>query len=177
MMLRFLFIIAVLFFAETATATLTLVCPLRQFELKYTTTQYLCQKKIYLFLSRSLDLSYRLFLVFHILKNCLQKEKILTDRLNRVVQLDHASKALEKQMDNHNNGVKVLDNQRLKSIKTRLNSYAAQINESSRTLSPQVCICAFKFFPSYHNNPTSRFKLLLTYIFIFPYKRSSTNYC
>jgi len=89
MMLRFLFIIAVLFFAETATATLTL------------------------------------------------KEKILTDRLNRVVQLDHASKALEKQMDNHNNGVKVLDNQRLKSIKTRLNSYAAQINESSRTLSPQ----------------------------------------
>ena len=84
--------------------------------------------------------------VFHILKNYLQKEKILTDRLNRVVQLDHASKALEKQMDNHNNGVKVLDNQRLKSIKTRLNSYAAQINESSRTLSPQVCICAFKLF-------------------------------
>ena len=106
----------------------------------------LVQKKSYFFLSRSLDLSYRLFLVFHILKNYLQKEKILTDRLNRVVQLDHASKALEKQMDNHNNGVKVLDNQRLKSIKTRLNSYAAQINESSRTLSPQVCICAFKLF-------------------------------
>ena len=42
--------------------------------------------------------------------------------------------------------MKVLDNQRLKSIKTRLNSYAAQINESSRTLSPQVCICAFKLF-------------------------------
>jgi len=97
----------------------------------------LVQKKSYFFLSRSLDLSYRLILVFHILKNYLQKEKILTDRLNRVVQLDHASKALEKQMDNHNNGVKVLDNQRLKSIKTRLNSYAAQINESSRTLSPQ----------------------------------------
>lgn len=54
MMLRFLFIIAVLFFAETATATLTLVCPLRQFELKYTTTQYLCQKKN---LSLSLPLS------------------------------------------------------------------------------------------------------------------------
>jgi hypothetical protein len=47
--------------------------------------------------------------------------------------------ALEKQIENHKNGVKVLEDQRLKSLKTRMNSYKTQIFESSRGLSPQVC--------------------------------------
>jgi uncharacterized membrane protein (DUF106 family) len=54
--------------------------------------------------------------------------------------------ALEKQIENHKNGVKVLEDQRLKSLKTRMNSYKTQIFESSRGLSPQVCyvmLCLF----------------------------------
>jgi hypothetical protein len=60
--------------------------------------------------------------------------------------------ALEKQIENHKNGVKVLEDQRLKSLKTRMNSYKTQIFESSRGLSPQVCyvmLCLFYFILFY----------------------------
>jgi hypothetical protein len=60
--------------------------------------------------------------------------------------------ALEKQIENHKNGVKVLEDQRLKSLKTRMNSYKTQIFESSRGLSPQVCyvmLCLFYFILLY----------------------------
>merc|ERR1719281_1504154 len=40
-------------------------------------------------------------------------------------------------MENHKSGRKVLDAQRLKSLKTRMNSYQAQMLEASRTLSPE----------------------------------------
>mmetsp|Transcript_36700 Transcript_36700/g.41014 ORF Transcript_36700/g.41014 Transcript_36700/m.41014 type:complete len:114 (-) Transcript_36700:493-834(-) len=65
------------------------------------------------------------------------KEKILSDRTKRAVQLEYAYAALQKQMENHDNGVKVFDNNRLKSLKVRMNSYKAQIFEASRALSPQ----------------------------------------
>jgi hypothetical protein len=54
--------------------------------------------------------------------------------------------ALEKQIENHKNGVKVLEDQRLKSLKTRMNSYKTQIFESSRGLSPQVCYFILFYF-------------------------------
>jgi hypothetical protein len=54
--------------------------------------------------------------------------------------------ALEKQIENHKNGVKVLEDQRLKSLKTRMNSYKTQIFESSRGLSPQVCYVYYIIF-------------------------------
>jgi len=65
------------------------------------------------------------------------EEKILSDREKRVVQLEYAFAALERQMDNHNSGVKVFDVNRLKSLKVRMNSYKAQIFEASRAMSPQ----------------------------------------
>jgi hypothetical protein len=71
--------------------------------------------------------------------------------------------ALEKQIENHKNGVKVLEDQRLKSLKTRMNSYKTQIFESSRGLSPQVCyvmLCLFYFILFY---------FILFYFIIFLY--------
>ncbi|OEU16735.1 hypothetical protein FRACYDRAFT_269092 [Fragilariopsis cylindrus CCMP1102] len=64
-------------------------------------------------------------------------EKILSDRSKKVIQLEYALASLEKQIENHKNGVKVLEDQRLKSLKTRMNSYKAQIFEASRGLSQQ----------------------------------------
>jgi len=90
------------------------------------------------------------------------EEKILSDREKRVVQLEYAFAALERQMDNHNSGVKVFDVNRLKSLKVRMNSYKAQIFEASRAMSPQVC--SPKKIHALLHRPFPFFSALLLYV-------------
>ncbi len=49
---------------------------------------------------------------------------------------------VKKQLNDHNSGVKVLDDRRVNSLKNRLQSYKGQIYDASRTLSDEVC-CGF----------------------------------
>ena len=65
----------------------------------------------------------------------------MADRSKRVVHLEHAMAQIKKQLDEHNSGLKNLDERRLKSLKNRLQSYKGQIYDASRTLSQEVCCC------------------------------------
>ena len=47
---------------------------------------------------------------------------------------------VQKQLENHNSGVKVVDDRRVTSLKNRLQSYKGQIYDATRTLSDEVCL-------------------------------------
>lgn len=68
------------------------------------------------------------------------KEKVLSERSKRFVHLEHAFHALEKQLEKHNSGVRVLEDGRLKSLKSRMDSYKLQIVDASRELTTQVSL-------------------------------------
>lgn len=56
-----------------------------------------------------------------------------------MVHLTHAMENVQKQLDDHKNGLKNFDERRLKSLRDRLHSYKGQIYDASRTLTPEVC--------------------------------------
>jgi len=61
----------------------------------------------------------------------------MEEREKKVVHLKHAMEQIKKQLDEHNSGVKNLDERRLKSLKNRLQSYKGQIYDATRVLSPE----------------------------------------
>mmetsp|Transcript_7203 Transcript_7203/g.17614 ORF Transcript_7203/g.17614 Transcript_7203/m.17614 type:complete len:105 (-) Transcript_7203:253-567(-) len=65
------------------------------------------------------------------------KEELQKDREKHTVHLEHAMAMVKKQLNDHNSGVKVLDDRRVNSLKNRLQSYKGQIYDASRTLSDE----------------------------------------
>ena len=63
----------------------------------------------------------------------------MEQRAKKVVHITHAMEMLKKQLDDHNSGVKVLEERRVTSLKNRMQSYKGQIYDASRTLSEEVC--------------------------------------
>eukprot|EP00535_Pseudo-nitzschia_heimii_P006920 CAMPEP_0197189246 /NCGR_PEP_ID=MMETSP1423-20130617/19428_1 /TAXON_ID=476441 /ORGANISM="Pseudo-nitzschia heimii, Strain UNC1101" /LENGTH=79 /DNA_ID=CAMNT_0042641305 /DNA_START=212 /DNA_END=451 /DNA_ORIENTATION=- len=64
-------------------------------------------------------------------------EKLEEDRAKRAVHLTHAMEQIQKQLTDHNTGVKNFDERRLQSLRNRLHSYKGQIYDATRTLSPE----------------------------------------
>lgn len=70
-------------------------------------------------------------------KSITTREELLADREKRTVHLQHAMEMVKKQLNDHNSGVKPLGEQRVVSLKNRLQSYKGQIFDASRTLSEE----------------------------------------
>ena len=67
-----------------------------------------------------------------------KKEIFLKDREDRVGSLNHQLKVLERQMEDHTSGKKVISHERLSSLKKRMLHYNDQLVDLSKELSEEV---------------------------------------